>query len=109
VREHRQEFVLGAIGPRHLHHSRRESFLEPAALGDVADDFRRPDDFAVAVKDGRNRQGHIELRPVLAQADGFVLFDPPLAPNAFRRRSSFSTDAVGMSIETCLPIISSAV
>jgi len=46
---------------------------------DVMQNLRRADDATGAVSDGRNRQGYVESRAVLAKPDGLIVRDP-LAP-----------------------------
>ena len=47
------------------------------ALGDVADDLRRPDDVAGVVLDRRDRQRHVDALAVTSHALGLEVLDPP--------------------------------
>jgi len=54
--------------------------LHADPVGDVAGDRRSAEESAVGVVDERDPQGHVELPPVLGDADGFERLDPLAAP-----------------------------
>src|SRR5262245_51544444 len=58
----------------------------PFALGDIAGNFRRADDFAVKILNGRNRQRNVDQASVLALANSLIMLDALTAPNTFENR-----------------------
>src|SRR5262245_63867348 len=64
----------------------RDLRVGPLALGNVAGDFRRADNFAFRILYGRDRQRNVNPAPLLALANSLMLLDPLAAPHTFKDR-----------------------
>ncbi len=60
--------------------------LAALALGNVADDFRRADDFAFRVLDGRNGQRNIDRASMLARTNCLIVLDALTTSDTFENR-----------------------
>ena len=118
--------TLGRVGLREMHrrlHGRQHVLgpvlglasengdlrLATLALGNVAGDFRRADDFAFRILDRRNGQRNIDPASVLAHTNGFIVLDALTASDTFENRGSSSCRSGGIRIVIGLPTTSSAV
>src|SRR5258706_14402520 len=63
--------------------------LAPFVLSHVASDFRYANDFALSVPDRRNAQGNVNQVPMLAQPNGFIVFDALAAQDSLNERLFF--------------------
>ena len=69
-----REHILRAMV--HFPHQHTDLLLLPLAVGDVANDFRRPDYGSRTIADRRNRHGDVDQRSILSTSDGLIVFDP---------------------------------
>ena len=85
------EQVLDAVA--HLSEQKVLLFLGSPELGDVPGDFRRPDDPALGILDGRHGQRNLDQSSVLAPTNGFIMIDALAATDAVDNRG-FLVEAV---------------
>ena len=116
MREGGEEFVLHSIRGLGIGPCRLGRFQEPVAFltgtllgGDISSDLRGPDDLARSVRIGETVSETSMIVPVLPPPLGLVVVHLLAAADAGEDRLDVLDEVGRQSMETCLPMTSSAV